>query len=256
MGRMSRSYPRPPTWIRPTTDGLYDVYVKDLTTGDLTLASTSDVGVKGNGSSFEPSISADGTKVAFSSEATNLDPADTDGVLDVYVKDLTTGDLALASTSDAGVKGNGSSFEPSISADGTKVAFSSVATNLDPADTDGFADVYVKDLTTGDLALASTSDAGVKGNGSSFEPSSRPMDEGRVLLRRHQPGSGRHGYVRRRLREGTRRIATASTMFRRHRQRRGWPDRFPERPRMLLANRRLGEPRPTASCAVLGRRRQ
>ena len=81
------------------------------------------------------SLSADGTKVAFQSIATNLDPADTDADYDVYVKDLTTGDLTLASTSDAGVKGNSSSFAASLSAVGTKVAFLSVATNLDPADT-------------------------------------------------------------------------------------------------------------------------
>ena len=104
--------------------------------GDLTLASTSDAGIKGNAESALVSVSADGTKVAFISSATNLDPADTDAVRDVYVKDLTTGDLTLASTSDAGVKGNDYSLEPSLSADGTKVAFHSFATNLDPADTD------------------------------------------------------------------------------------------------------------------------
>ena len=152
-------------------DGLGDIYVKDLTTGDLTLASTSDTGVKGNGSSFEPAISADGTKVAFSTEATNLDPADTDSLGDVYVKDLTTGDITLASTNDAGVKGNVGSGGLSLSADGTKVVFMSLATNFDPTDTDGFWDLYVKDITTGDITLASTGDAGAKGNDNSIAPS-------------------------------------------------------------------------------------
>ena len=115
-------------------------------TGDLTLASTSDAGVKGNDSSLQPSLSADGTRVAFFSSTTNLDPADTDGLSDVYVKDLTTGDLTLASTSDAEVKGNDSSFQPSLSTDGTKVAFASGAANLDPADADFGRDVYVKEL--------------------------------------------------------------------------------------------------------------
>ena len=54
-------------------------------------------------------------------------------------------DLALATTSDAGVKANGASVEASLSADGTKVAFRSVATNLDPGDTDSRRDIYVKD---------------------------------------------------------------------------------------------------------------
>ena len=148
------------------TDDIGDVYVKDLVTGDLTLASTSDTGEKGNGSSGpSPSLSADGTYVAFTSLSTNLDPADTDDTTDVYVKDLVTGDITLASTSDTGVKGDGESAAASLSADGTKVAFQSAATNLDPADTDPGIDVYVKDLLTGDITLASTDDAGAKGDG-------------------------------------------------------------------------------------------
>jgi hypothetical protein len=145
-------------------DSLDDVYVKDLTTGELTLASISATGVKGNGPNNHPTLSNDGGRVAFNTTATNLDPRDTDNFEDVYVKDLTTGDLTLASTSDAGVKGNDYSFGSSLSADGTRVAFSSAATNLDPGDTDG-GNVYVKDLSTGDLTLASTSDSGVEAGG-------------------------------------------------------------------------------------------
>ncbi len=156
------------------TDTIVDVYVKDLVTGSLTLASTSDIGKKGNSSSSEPSLSADGTKVAFWSAATNLDPGDTDSKVDVYVKDLVSGKLTLASTSakeTKGTKGNGYSFDPSLSADGTKVAFRSSASNLDPGDTDIWLDVYVKDLVTGSLTLASTSADGTKANDFSYQPS-------------------------------------------------------------------------------------
>ena len=153
------------------TDGSPDIYVKDVVTGDITLASTSDSNVKSNGWSYYPSLSADGTRVGFESSATDLDPADTDGTYDVYVKDLVTGEVTLASTSDSGVKGNDYNSSSSLSADGTRVAFLSVATNLDPADTDGFIDVYVKDLVTGDITLASTSDGGVKSNGNSLRAS-------------------------------------------------------------------------------------
>lgn len=147
------------------TDDSLDVFVKDLVTGDIILASTSDAGVKGNAGSTQPSLSADGTKVAFVSGATNLDPADTDFLPDVYVKDLATGDLTLASTSDSGLKGNSSSFRQAFSANGTMVGFLSFATNLDPVDADLLVDVYLKDLTTGDTTLVSTSDTGVKSNG-------------------------------------------------------------------------------------------
>lgn len=154
------------------TDTDFDLYVKDLQTGNITLVSTADDGNKGNGSSVIPSLSIDGTQLAFQSTATNFDAADTESGFDVYVKDLVTGDITLASTADDGIKGNDHSGGPSLSGDGTRVAFPSLASNLDPADPDTDADVYVKDLVTGDIVLASTSDDGTKGNGGSgFGPS-------------------------------------------------------------------------------------
>jgi hypothetical protein len=151
------------------TSGDFDIYVKDLDTGNIILASTADTGVKGSGDFA--SLSGDGTMVAFNSGATNLDSGDTDTVTDVYVKDLATDDITLVSTSDGGTKGNGGSLRPSLTADGTKVAFQSNASNLDPDDGTSGPDIYVKDLGTGDLALASTSSSGVKGNSGSTEPS-------------------------------------------------------------------------------------
>jgi Tol biopolymer transport system component len=153
------------------TDADADVYVKDLVTGDIMLVSTADDRTKANVRSWNPSISADGTRVAFASQATNLDPADTDFALDVFVKDLVSGAIMLASTADDGTKGNGSSARASLSADGTRVAFDSFATNLDPGDTDAIMDLYVKDLLSGDIVLASTADDGTKGNAESFEAS-------------------------------------------------------------------------------------
>jgi outer membrane protein OmpA-like peptidoglycan-associated protein len=164
------------------TDKTPDMYVKNLTTGNLLLASTSDQGVKGNSASEGPSISADGTKVAFRFNGTNLDPGDTDTIGDIYVKDLTTGDITLASTSSAGVKSNGLSYAADLSGDGTKVAFVSYATNLDPADRDAKPDIYIKDLVSGRLTLASTSAVGAKGNGGSFSPS-LSRDGSRVAFR-------------------------------------------------------------------------
>jgi Tol biopolymer transport system component len=155
------------------TDTDVDIYVKDLTTGDITLASTSDYGVKGNAASYIPGISADGRAVAFYTDATNFDVRDSSG-RDVYVKNLVSGDITLASTSDAGVKANDDNYDPSLSGDGSKVAFFSFATNLDPEDTDFARDIYVKDLRTGDITLASTSDGGVKGTGQNYAPDLSP----------------------------------------------------------------------------------
>ncbi len=150
------------------SDTTPDIYVKDLASGDLVLASASATGVKGNANSVGPMLSGNGTMVVFTSDATNLDPADLDTASDVYVKDLLTGELILASTSDTGEKSNDFSTATSIAADGTAVSFFSWATNLDPADTDTLADIYVKNLDTGDLMLASTSSSGEKGNADSY----------------------------------------------------------------------------------------
>jgi hypothetical protein len=158
------------------TDILYDIYRKDLSTGDIVLASVTKAGVKGNDASLLPALSDAGGRVAFISRATNLHPADTDSLSHVYVKQFSNGKMFLASASDTGVKGNGGSYDVSISDDGTTVVFDSEATNLDPADTGAGADLYVKDLATGDVTLASTSDDGVKGNGISFGPTSISAD--------------------------------------------------------------------------------
>src|SRR5262249_7238412 len=139
-------------------------------TGTVQLASTSDTGVRANGPSFMPALSANGRVVAFSSAATNLDPADTDPGYDVYVKDLVTGDISLATTSSDGVKAPGEAgiLPPSISGKGNFVAFGSSATNLDPGDADAIDDIYVKQPilcttigTSGDDVLTGTSGADV-----------------------------------------------------------------------------------------------
>jgi|tagenome__1003787_1003787.scaffolds.fasta_scaffold20969016_2 uncharacterized repeat protein (TIGR01451 family) len=153
-------------------DTAFDIYVKDLTSGDLVLASTKASGTKGNDVSQLPTLNGDGTRVAFRSTSTNLDSRDTDNLSDVYVKNLATGSLRLVSTDDSGqVKGNGDSLSPTISGDGNRVAFRSLSTNLDPGDSDAISDVYVKDISSGNLAVASTSSRGTKADHNSFWPS-------------------------------------------------------------------------------------
>jgi uncharacterized repeat protein (TIGR01451 family) len=156
-------------------DSTGDVFVLDLASGALTLASTNDAGVKGDGQSSQPSLSADGTKVAFTSFSTNLDPdMSTSGFGSVYLKDLATGDLTLVSRTSAGAAIPGGGFGISLSADATRVAFASLSRFADPADADSNADVYVKDVVTGALALASTTASGVKGNGPSYPAALAP----------------------------------------------------------------------------------
>jgi len=153
------------------TNGYQDVFVRDRDTGTTTRVSVDSSGVQGNHRSASLSISADGRYVAFSSEATNLVPGDTNGKEDVFVRDRDTGTTTRVSVDSSGVQGDGNSFAPSISADGRFVAFASGATNLVPGDTNGLRDVFVHDRDTGTNTLVSVDSSGVQGNIQSWVPS-------------------------------------------------------------------------------------
>ncbi len=151
------------------TNGTYDVFVKNLNTGAVTRVSTDSSGVQGNGLSHSPVFSADGTQVAFVSHADNLVAGDTNGVDDIFVKNLNTGVLTRVSTNSNGEQGNGAdSLYPVFSADGTQIAFFSGANNLVEGDTNGVADIFVKNLSTGAVIRVSTDSNGVQGNSFSY----------------------------------------------------------------------------------------
>ncbi len=152
-------------------NGVEDVFVKDLVTGTLTRCSTGPGGVEANGASLYPSLSADGAFVAFESSATNLAAGDDNGLKDVFVKNLVTGAVYIASCDSGGSEGDGDSTWPSLSADGRYVAFSSMASNLVAGDDNGALDAFRKDTVTGAVAVCSSSAAGTFGSGASRYPS-------------------------------------------------------------------------------------
>ncbi len=88
-------------------------------------------------------MSADGRIVAFTSDATNLVPGDTNGVADVFLRDLRAGTTVRASLAADGGQGNGGSYNGVVSWDGRHVAFASMATNLVPGDTNGVSDAFL-----------------------------------------------------------------------------------------------------------------
>jgi Tol biopolymer transport system component len=139
--------------------------------GTTTRVSVDSAGNEGNEFSGEPSISANGRFVAFSSGASNLVPGDTNGVADIFVHDQKTGTTTRVSVDSAGNEGNGDSFAPSISANGRFIAFQSDATNLVPGDTNSTFDVFVHDRKTGSTTRVSVDSAGNEGNDFSGGPS-------------------------------------------------------------------------------------
>jgi Tol biopolymer transport system component len=166
-----------PDLVSVDTNHAWDVFTKDLSTGETMRISTDSDGNQGNGHStiiFRPSISADGRFVVFESLASNLVPGDTNGVSDIFVKDLKTGRTSRVSTNSNGDECNGVCKEGTISADGRYVAFESDASNLVPGDRNGVQDIFVKDLLTGATTRVTTDSAGAESNGFSRYPAISP----------------------------------------------------------------------------------
>ena len=126
-----------------------DVFLHDRTTGTTEILSVDAAGTLGDEDSGFPLLSADGTTVAFSSNATNLVPSDTNGSADAFVCPLATRTLERISVDPNGAEGNWHSGPASISTDGAFVAMVSLASNLVPGDTNGARDVFVRDLSSG-----------------------------------------------------------------------------------------------------------
>ncbi|MDF3063479.1 MAG: hypothetical protein K0S06_3588 [Microvirga sp.] len=140
----------------------------DISQVSVERASVASNGDQGDGQSDDPSISADGRYVAFYSSAANLVPDDTNGTADVFVYDRvadTTDRVSVASNAD---QGDNQSYDPSISADGRYIAFSSDASNLVPDDTNGTSDVFVFDRVTDTTERVSVGSNGGQG---SWQPS-------------------------------------------------------------------------------------
>ena len=164
------------------TNKVDDIYVYEMASGNVTLVSQSSSGTIGNNGSDGPTISADGRKIAFQSDATNLVTGDTNGVTDVYLRDLDSGQTTRVSAAADGTGADKSSRSPSISADGRWVSFDTRATNLGPVDADGKFDIYVKDLQTGAVTRASVpSDGSNPKNGTKGSNDSSISGDGRFV---------------------------------------------------------------------------
>ncbi|QEF96371.1 Serine-aspartate repeat-containing protein D precursor [Stieleria maiorica] len=138
------------------TNAETDIYVLETATGQLELISVTSDEVVGDDRSVHPAISADGRYVFFLSAGTNFVANDNNNARDVFVRDRQMGTTSLVSAVDptlstGGASGNGESFAYrfGISSDGRYVTFQSRATDLVPGDTNGRADLFLRDLQLG-----------------------------------------------------------------------------------------------------------
>lgn len=159
-------------------------------TQKVRLVSSPDGTTPANAASLQPSISTQGTYVAFASSATNLGSSapNPSGAPEVFVQTTCisgaagcTRSTTLVSTPDGTTPADGASSEPSISSDGRFIAFASTATNLGVA-SNGIQQIYVRDTCVGVPAatpptctpatyLVSTADGSTPANAPAEHPS-------------------------------------------------------------------------------------
>lgn len=93
-------------------------------------------------------ISANGRYVAFTSDASNLVPGDTNNKRDVFVFDRQLRITERVSVASNGAQANQSSGYSSISGDGRFVVFNSLADNLVQGDNNAMSDIFIHDRDT------------------------------------------------------------------------------------------------------------
>jgi TolB protein len=131
------------SWQQSPTGPDLGLFVHDIATGKTERVDVSSSGTAANGLTFFLcSISSGGRYVVFSSQATNLVSAKTNGTWNVYIRDLKLHTTRLISAGVNGAVSNGESAYPVISADGSTVVFMSAASNLVPANTGNQMNVY------------------------------------------------------------------------------------------------------------------
>jgi len=160
--------------VADDVNGHVDVFVHDRVTHETVRVSLTATGGEADGDSSYPAISGDGRRVAFLSFGTNLVPGATTMGL-VYVRDRDTdgdgvldepesSETVLASVSSLGSPANASCDYASISADGSAVTFITVADNLVPNDFDGSANLFLRDLGTGETRRVDVASDGTGGD--------------------------------------------------------------------------------------------
>lgn len=125
------------------TNGVRDIFVWNSRNGVTTAVSTGPGEIETNAESFEPTISGDGRFIAYTSSASNITPGvEGTSTVNVYLKDMSSGVTKLISIDPKTKKGVGGS-RPSISDDGSKIAFYSFASTLVENDKNGLWDIFV-----------------------------------------------------------------------------------------------------------------
>lgn len=157
-----------------------DVFVRDTQTNSTKRVSINTSGVWWNGQSYLFEITPNGRYVVFYSESTNLVAWDTNGQVDVFVRDLQNETTTRVSVSSSETQGNSQSVPAWVSADWRYILFNSYASDLVAWDSNGAEDVFVRDTVSGNTIRVSTTPGGTYGDWPSTSTDITP--DGRYVL--------------------------------------------------------------------------
>lgn len=153
----------------PNPDGWPAIYWREWQTGHMERITFGLDGEYPNGPFVHVWGSYDGSRIVFSSDASNLVPNDNNGELDIFLYERSNGETRRISVAADGTEGNGRSGQPQITPDGRYVVFRSHATNLVPDDHNDASDIFLYDVESGALRRVSVSAAGAEANGQSTD---------------------------------------------------------------------------------------
>jgi len=160
--------------------GFADVFLRNRTLGTLVRVSVGYVGQSIDADVEGWAASRDLSVIAFQTRASNMVSGDTNGNLDLIVRDMITGTVTWVTT------GNMEPYNPSdeatsvdVTADGTAIAFASRASHLVPGDANGSADIFVWTRATGSFERVSIAWSGAEALGDSSHATI--SDDGRYV---------------------------------------------------------------------------
>jgi WD40-like Beta Propeller Repeat len=149
-----------------------NVFLRDLQKGSTVMISVDPLTRKGGGGS-KPSISYDGSRIAFYSHTSTLVSNDNNGIWDIFLWDKNNLQLKRVSLTADGKEreqGNESAnriVSPAISGNGRYIAFATTASNIVASDNNNFQDVFVYDVNTNTTIIASNTNNNKPSNGDS-----------------------------------------------------------------------------------------
>jgi len=177
-----------PRIVNEFTDQLF---LHNRLTGETRLLSVNAADEPGNNRSGNPlgggvAVSNGGALVAFVSVASNLVTDDTNDKRDIFLYRSATSKLERLSVGVGGQQSNGNAWSVRMSSNGQRILFDAEASNLIANDTNEQTDLFLLDLASHTLTLASPDLNGAPGEGGDGDISA----DGRYVV--YSSNTGRH----------------------------------------------------------------